>query len=129
MMDRAVKFRQAAIAYLHLGLLYEGAAWIMWRRGLLPARQPAWLWAGWFWMLVGAAVVAIVVWGLWKWQNVWFARLLWVIGAARIPTLIGGAFFPRIESRLGPHGPTFYLVALVVVLINLWFLARAAWDV
>jgi hypothetical protein len=129
MMNRAAKFRQAAIVYLHLGLLYEGAAWVMWRRGLLPVREPAWLWAGWFWMLVGAGIVAFVVWGLWKWQNVWLPRVLWVVEAARVPTLIGGAFFPRVESRLGEHAAAFYLTALVAVMINLAFLARAGWDV
>jgi hypothetical protein len=39
--------------------------------------------------------------------------------------LIGGAFFAAPE-RVTPS--TFYLTALVVVVINLWMLARAGWD-
>ena len=121
-MDRSAKFRQAAMAYLHVGILYEGAAFAMWRRDALPAdRGPAWLW-----LVAGAAITALVVWGLWRWQNAWFARAVWLIHALRVPTLIGGAFFPREHARLAPE---FYLTALVVVIVNLWMLARAAWDV
>jgi hypothetical protein len=122
MMNRAGKFRQSAFAYLLVGVLYEGAAYAMWQRGLLPqGRGP-----GWLWMLVGAAIVSLVVWGLWKWQNVWFARVVWVIHALRVPVLIEGAFFPLATARLSPE---FYLTALVVVVANLWMLGRAAWDV
>jgi hypothetical protein len=121
-MDRSTKFRQAAMAYLHVGVLYEGAAFAMWRRGILPPRMGP----GWIWMLLGAAVTALVIWGLWRWQNVWFARGVWVVHALRVPTLIAGAFFPAEAARLGPG---FYLTALIVVVINLWMLARAAWDV
>jgi len=122
MMDRATKFRQAAIAYLHVGVLYEGAAFAMWRHGTLPSgRGPAWLW-----MSIGGGIVALVVWGLWRWQKVWLARVVWVVHAARVPILIGGAFFPTAQQRVSPG---FYLTALVVVMINLWMLARAAWDV
>lgn len=121
MMDRARKFRQAAIVYLHVGILYESAAWIMWRRGLLPDdRGPPWVW-----MLIGALIVAIVVWGLWQWQNAWFARAVWFVHSLRVPALIGGAFFPDSEARLVP---AFYLTALIVVTLNLLVLARAAWD-
>lgn len=121
-MDRARKFRQAAIAYLHVGVLYEGAAFAMWRAGLLPERMgPAWLW-----MLAGAGITALVMWGLWRWQRPWIAVTVWVIHALRVPTLIAGAFFPRDGQALAPG---FYLTALVVVTINLWMLARAAWDV
>jgi len=119
--DRSQKFRQAAIAYLHVGVLYEGAAWAMWRRGVLPVRMGP----GWLWMLIGAAITAGVIWGLWRWQHVWFARVVWGIHALRVPALIGGAFFPVETARLSPG---FYLVALVIVVINLWMLARAAWD-
>jgi hypothetical protein len=122
MMNRAEKFRQAAFAYLLVGVLYEGAAYAMWQRGILPpGRGP-----GWLWMLVGAGIVSLVVWGLWKWQNVWFARVIWVIHALRVPVLIEGAFFPLPTARLSS---AFYLTALVVVVANLWMLGRAAWDV
>jgi hypothetical protein len=30
------------------------------------------------------------------------------------------------EGRVTP--PSFYITAIVVVVINLWFLARAGWD-
>lgn len=122
MMDRPTKFRQAAIVYLHVGVLYEGAAFIMWRRGVLPSGRGD----GWLWMLVGAGIVALVVWGLWHWQNVWFARVVWAVAAVRVPYLIGGAFFPAEGAHLTEG---FYLTALIVVMINLWMLARAAWDV
>ena len=42
---RARKFRQAAFVYLHVAILYEAAAYVMWREELLPARfGPPWLW-------------------------------------------------------------------------------------
>jgi hypothetical protein len=76
-------------------------------------------------MLLGAAIVAGVFWGLWRWQNAWLARVVWFIGALRVPTLIAGAFLPNPDQRLAP---AFYGTALVVVMINLWMLARAGWD-
>ncbi|HWP38248.1 MAG TPA: hypothetical protein VNL18_11920 [Gemmatimonadales bacterium] len=118
---RARKFRQAAFVYLHVGILYEGATFAMWRRGLLPEGRGA----GWLWMIIGAGIVAAVVWGLARWQNVWVARIVWAIAALRVPTLIGHTFFPSPEQRLSPE---FYGVALLVVMINLWMLARAGWD-
>jgi hypothetical protein len=39
--------------------------------------------------------------------------------------LITGAFFAT-DAR--PTPPAFYLTAIVVVMINLWMLARAGWD-
>lgn len=119
--ERALKFRQAAFVYLHVGLLYEFAVLAMWQDGMLPTeRAPIGVW-----LLLGAAVMVLVVWGLWQWQNVWFARIIWAIHGVRLPALIGGAFFPGPDAVL-PEG--FYLTALIVVLINLWMLARAGWD-
>src|SRR5690606_6758469 len=84
---RARKFRQAAFVYLHVGLLYEFAVLVLWRVGLLPAnRGPVWLW-----LAIGAAIVAFVFWGLWRWRNVWFARAIWALHALRLPALIQGA--------------------------------------
>ncbi len=118
--ERAAKFRQAAFVYLHVGLLYEAAVWTLWRAGQLPgARGP-----GWLWLLVGGAILAVVFWGLWRWQNVWFARAIWVLHGLRLPALINAAFL----REPGVLPPAFYVTALVVVLINLWMLARAAWD-
>ena len=39
--------------------------------------------------------------------------------------LINGAFFAGADERVVP---AFYLTAIVVVMINLWMLARAGWD-
>lgn len=118
---RARKFRQAAFVYLHVGILYEMAVVVLWRQGLMPAdRGPVWLW-----LLFGALVVALVFWGLWSWQNAWVARGIWALHALRIPALLEGAFFPEAAARI-PEA--FYVTALGVVLVNLWMLARAGWD-
>lgn len=118
---RRLKFRQAAIVYLHYAVVYWFSAWALYQRDLFPAtRGPAWVW-----FLVGAVVAAAVIWALWWWQNPWFARVLWVFVASRLPTLIKGAF-------LGGGldiAPGFYLAAGLVVLVVLWALARAGWDV
>lgn len=118
------KFRQAAFVYLHVGLLYEFTVFALWRQGAIPAERHVALW-----LLAGAAVVALVFWGLWGWQNPWFARAIWAIHSLRIPWLIQHAFFaapPAAASAAVPPG--FYLAALVIVLGNLWMLARAGWD-
>lgn len=118
---RTLKFRQAAFVYLHVGLLYEFSVVAMWRQGLLPTeRGPIGVW-----LIMGAAVVALVVWGLLVWQSVWFCRIIWAVHSVRLPALISGAFFPSAISTL-PQ--SFYLTALIVVLINLWMLVRAGWD-
>ena len=121
--ERSTKFRQAAFVYLHVGLLYEAAVWSLARAGHLPAgRGPVWVW-----LLVGAGILALVVWGLWSWQNVWFARAVWALHALRLPALIEGAFL-RDGGAGSALRPGFYAAALVVVLVNLWMLARAGWD-
>ncbi len=121
MTSRETKFRQAAFVYLHVAILYEGAAFVMAQNGMLPSRfGPPWLW-----MVFGAIVAAIVFVGLWRWQNAWFARIVWAIHGLRIPALIRGSFFAAADARLPP---SFYLTALAVVLVNLWMLARAGWD-
>jgi hypothetical protein len=119
--ERARKFRQAAIAYLHYGLLYLLGAYALVERDLFPqARGPEWMWFG-----AGIVIGAVVVWGLWWWQSPWFARAVWLLVALRLPTLIEGAF---LGSGLD-IAPGLYLAAGLVVLANLGFLARAAWDV
>lgn len=120
--DRGRKFRQAAFVYLHVGLLYEYSVYAMWRAGRIgdvPGHPLAWLAAG-------AAVVALVFAGLWRWQNPWFARGIWAIHGMRLPALIEGAFLRPIGEGAVPPG--FYLVAILVILVNLWMLARAGWD-
>lgn len=119
--DRAAKFRQAAFVYLHVGLLYEATVWRLHGAGLLPSsRGPVWLW-----MSIGAAIVVFVFWGLWSWQNAWLARIVWGLAALRLPALIEGAFFGSAAATLSP---AFYGAALLVVVVNLWMLARAGWD-
>ena len=117
---RARKFRQAAFVYLHVALLYEAAVYAMWKHGPIhEPRGPVELW-----LALGAALSLVIFWGLWSWRNEWIARAVWALHALRLPTLIAGAF-------LRQHGglpPSFYLVALLVVVINLWMLARAGWD-
>lgn len=117
---RAQKFRQAAFAYLLVGILYESAVWVIWRNGLLPPRGSVWLW-----LLIGAAIVAAIVWTLWRFRNPWLPRIIFGLHALRLPTLIDRAFFDRADSAI-PHA--FFGAALAIVLINLWLLARAGWD-
>ncbi|MFQ5550548.1 MAG: hypothetical protein ACE5FJ_04860 [Gemmatimonadales bacterium] len=118
---RKQKFRQAAFVYLHVAILYEGAAYQMMRHDMLPHRfGPPILW-----LLAGATLAGGIVWGLLKYQNVWFARVVWAVHGLRIPALIKGAFFAGGATTLLP---SFYVAALVAVMINLWMLARAAWD-
>lgn len=107
--------------YLHVAILYEAAGYAMWRAGRLPATRlghPA------LWLLIGAAVAGLVFLGLLRWQNAWFARVVWLVHGLRLPWLMHGAFFPDV----GGIAPAFYLTAILVVTINLWMLARAAWD-
>jgi hypothetical protein len=120
--DRALKFRQAAIVYLHVGILYEAAAFVMWRQGMFPdARGP-----GWTWLVIGAVVTIAIPYALWRWHRPWIALTVWAIHALRLPTVIKGAFFVPVSSP--DIAPGFWVVALVVIVINLGFLARAAFD-
>lgn len=119
---RAAKFRQAAFVYLHVAILYEAAAYEMWRASLLPYSRfgpplP--------WLIIGGAVGLAIFFALLRWQNTVFAGVIWGVHALRLPPLIHGAFFAGADK---PIGPAFYIVAIVVVVINLWMLARAVWD-
>lgn len=118
---RAAKFRQAAFVYLHVAILYEAAAWSMMRADMLPGTRGS----PWLWMLIGGAVALLVFTGLYRWQNAWFARVVWAVHGLRVPWLVSNAFFPDETTRMPP---AFYLTALVVVMVNLWMLARAGWD-
>ena len=118
---RTAKFRQAAFVYLHVAILYEAAAYAMLRSGSLPTRFGS----PWLWLVAGAVVAGIVFVGLYRWRNVWFARVVWALHGLRLPALVGGAFFAG-PGAVAP--PAFYVTAIVVVVINLWMLARAGWD-
>ena len=120
--SRATKFRQAAFVHLHVGILYEAAAYAMWRENLLPASRMG---PGWLWLLLGAVVAGAVFFALLRWQNAIFARVVWAVHAMRLPSLISYAFITTVEGAM-TRG--FYITAIVVVTINLWMLARAAWD-
>jgi hypothetical protein len=119
---RATKFRQAAFVYLHVAILYESAAYAMWRANMLPSTRlgPAWLW-----LVLGGVVALAVFFALLRWQNATFARVVWAVHALRLPALVKGAFIVNVQS---PMSRAFYITAIVVVSINLWMLARAAWD-
>jgi hypothetical protein len=123
---RETKFRQAAIVYLHVGILYEAAVYVFWRQGILPeARGPAWLW-----LLLGAFLAGSISYALWHWQRTWLALLIWALHTLRLPPLIRGAFFDTAHTGtdVAAIPPAFYLTALVVVLFNLAMLARAGFD-
>ena len=60
-----------------------------------------------------------------RWQRPWVARAVWLVHGLRLPALVNGAFFAGEAARVVP---AFYLTALVVVVVNLWMLARAGWD-
>ena len=119
--ERVAKFRQAGFVYLHGAVLYEAAVYAMLQAGTLTLRAGS----PWVWLLAGAALAAFIFVGLYHWRNVWFARIVWGLNALRTPSLIGGAFFASPEAMTPP---AFYVTALVVVVINLWMLARAGWD-
>lgn len=115
------KFRQAAFFYLHVGILYECVVFVLWRQGMLPPGRgsaPVWL-------LVGAIITGAVFWGLWSRRSAWLARVIWALHALRLPAIVRGAFFAAPDAALPP---SLWLVALPVVLVNLWLLARAGWD-
>jgi hypothetical protein len=95
----------------------------MWRHGLLPAERmigPVWVW-----LVAGAVVAGAIFYGLLRWQNVWFAGVVWAFHSMRLPSLISSAFIATVE---GGVSHAFYITAIVVVVINLWMLARATWD-
>jgi len=119
---RRAKFRQAAFVYLHVGLLYEAAALAMYRFELLPERfgPPV------VYLVLGAVITILVFAGLYWAQNEWVARVVWAIQAFRLPPLVSRGFFYTLAVMRLP--PPFYIAALVIVLISMWMLARAAWD-
>ena len=121
---RDVKFRQAAFVYLHVLLLHEYAGYAMWRAGFFHASKlpgPPWMW-----LIIGGVFGFAVFLGLLRWQNVLFTRVIWAVHGLRLPALVHGAFFTT--EPAGVLSPSFFLTAIVVVVINLWMLARAGWD-
>jgi hypothetical protein len=118
---RERKFRQAAFSYLHVAILLEAGGYAMWRIGALTDRfgPPV------TYLLVGAGLATLIVWSLYSLQNVWITRLVWAVHSIRLPSLIHGAF---LAGGTALFVPSLYLTAIVVVVANLWMLARAGWD-
>lgn len=114
------KFRQAAFVYLHVGLLYEAGVVAVWRGGLAPERGSMLLW-----LLFGAAIAVGVAWALWRFRSPWLPRVVWGLHALRLPKVFAGAFGLDAATNL-PEAV--WRLALVAVLVNLAFLARAGWD-
>ena len=88
---RVEKFRQAGFVYVHVAILYEAAVYAMLDAGTLPTRFGSPL----LWLVAGAGVAALVFVGLYRWRNVWFARIVWGLNAFRTPALIGAPFSRR----------------------------------
>lgn len=116
---RAAKFRQAAFAYLHVTVLYEATAYVMWREGMFHRGPPL------LWLILGGVVGVGISLALYRWHNPWLPRAIWLVHGLRLPALIRQAFVVDAASALSP---SFYLTAIVVVVANLWMLARAGWD-
>jgi hypothetical protein len=77
------------------------------------------------WLLAGGIVGAAIVVGLLRSRSPWLPRIVWLVHGLRLPALIDGAFFAGADAK----APTaFYLAAIVAVMVNLWMLARAGWD-
>ena len=119
---RELKFRQAAFIYLHAAILREASAYEMWRAGLLPFSP---LGSPLPWLIAGAFVAVLVFFGILRWQNVYFVRVVWALDAVLLFPLIRYAFFAGADR---PIPRSFYMVGIAVILITLWMLARAAWD-
>ena len=120
--SRARKFRQAAFVYAHVAILYEAAAYAMWRQHVLPGTR---LGPPWLWLVLGAVFSGLVFFALYHRQSVWVARTVWLLHGLRLPALMRGAFIAGVSAVMTP---SFYLTAIVVVVVNLWMLARAGWD-
>jgi len=119
---RRLKFRQAAFVYLHVAVLYEATAYAMWRRNLLPATSMG---PGWLWLVLGGAMALLVFYALLRRPSTLLAGVVWGIHGLRLPSLIRSAFFADAPSMFSS---ALYVSAIVLVTLNLWMLARAAWD-
>lgn len=126
---RTTKYRQAALYYVFLAVLYDGAVWQFAQHGLLGARSPAG--PVWFFLLLGALIAAAVFYFLWFRENRWVARVVAVLSTGRLVYLIPDAFLRVHPEPVGaPYAPSreFYIAAFVIVAINAWLMARAGWD-
>jgi hypothetical protein len=117
-----LKFRQAAFVYLHVALLREAAAYEMWRAGLLPYSP---LGSPTPFLILGAVIAGVVFFALLRWHNVHFVRVLWFVHVVWLFPLIRYAFFAGADR---PIPRSFYVTAIVAVMVAMWALARAGWD-
>lgn len=117
---RPARFRQAAFVYLHVTVLYEATAYVMWQQGMLHRGPPL------VWLVGGLVVGAGLSYALYRWHNPWLPRAMWLLNAFRLPPLIRHAFVVEVTGQLSP---SFYLTAIVVIVANMWMLARAGWDI
>lgn len=125
-----VKYRQAAIYYVFLAVLYDGAVWQMAQHGLLGRETPGG--PTWLYLVVGALIAAAVFYFLWFRENRWVARIVAVLSTGRLVYLIPDAFLTIHPEPMdgSPYAMTraFYIAAFVVVALNVWLMARAGWD-
>ena len=77
------------------------------------------------WLVVGALLGGGLAWALYRWHKPWLPWILWITSAFRLQPLIRHAFVEEVTGQL-TRG--FYVAAIIVILINMWMLARAAWD-
>lgn len=122
------KYRQAALAYLAYGILYMAGALYLAGAGASPRAmgRGAWIWFG-----VGAVVLVLLPWLLWRGSK-WFARLLVLLmvlrasGVLRV-ALAGGEPVPLPGGGMIPLGLGAWVFFLITVAAAV-MVARAAWD-
>lgn len=122
------KFRQAALAYLAYGILYMAGALTLAAAGASPRAmgRGAWVWFG-----IGAVVLVLFPWLLWRGSK-WFARLLVLLMALRAygvlrVALAGGGPVPLpggVSIPMAAGAWVFFLVTVAAAAI----VARAAWQ-
>ena len=120
---RALKYRQAAFVYLHRSVLWEAGSYVMWKQGLLPNTRfggsPG------TWLIIAPFVFGGVFYALLRWQNPWVFGALWIMEAGLLPTLI---HFGYVSTDTGIMSHGFWITGMTSILIVLWMLARAGWD-
>lgn len=117
--NRPAKFRQAAFVYLHVTVLYEATIFMTWQQGMLHRGPPL------AWLIGGVVLGGGLSYALYRWHNPWLPRAIWALNIFRLPALLKHAFVVEVAGQLSP---AFYLTALVVIVTNMWMLARAGWD-
>lgn len=127
------KFKQAALAYLIYGIIYEGfTIYSIFTRGLPP-------WVSFptasIFLLAGALITVIFPYLIFR-EYVLFTKIVVILVGLRalalIIIIIGlplPSFYEReffFLKRMSSH--EVYIFALVVTLLTMFFVARAGWD-